>query len=194
MTSREKLYLGTSRAAWGYLFLYFDVNLGTINLLPNAAGYFLLLSAIRFLEEERRDLSLLRPLGMFLAAWYGADWVMSLWGSSLNGLIPALQLLVVVVGLYFHFQLFTDFAALAHLYKGPGDTLDRQLLICRTVQTLLQTALIAMTYLSQWMREVWDYVSIVLMLVDVIIGLCLMMTLFELRKRFRDSNSEILPS
>ena len=30
MTDREKLYNGVSAAAWSYLFLYFNVNLGRV--------------------------------------------------------------------------------------------------------------------------------------------------------------------
>ena len=33
MTDRKTLYDGISHAAWGYLFLYLDINLGTVSLL-----------------------------------------------------------------------------------------------------------------------------------------------------------------
>ncbi len=52
-----------------------------------------------------------------------------------------------MAGLYFHFQLFTDFAHLAERYQGEGETLDRRLLRLRTVQALLQTALTASVFL-----------------------------------------------
>ena len=31
----ERLYRGVSHAAWAYFFLYFDVNLGSLNILPD---------------------------------------------------------------------------------------------------------------------------------------------------------------
>lgn len=62
MTSHpEALYRGVSHAAWGYLFLYLDVNLGTVSILPAFVGYLLFWSAISALEGEVRDLSLSRP-------------------------------------------------------------------------------------------------------------------------------------
>ena len=37
MTSHpEALYRGVSHAAWGYLFLYLDVNLGTVSKIGRA--------------------------------------------------------------------------------------------------------------------------------------------------------------
>ena len=35
MTDRETLYRGASHAAWGYFFLYLDINLGALNILPD---------------------------------------------------------------------------------------------------------------------------------------------------------------
>ena len=84
MTDRETLYRGASHAAWGYFFLYIDINLGTLNILPDWAAYLLFLSAIRKLQGERRDLALLRPLGILLAVWNGADWLAVLGGGALT--------------------------------------------------------------------------------------------------------------
>ena len=46
MTQRQTLYAGVSRAAWGYFFLYFDIRLGQLNILPEFGAYLLFLSAI----------------------------------------------------------------------------------------------------------------------------------------------------
>ena len=63
MTDRKTLYDGISHAAWGYLFLYLDINLGTVSVLPRFVGWLMFLSAIEKLKAERRDLALLRSLG-----------------------------------------------------------------------------------------------------------------------------------
>lgn len=69
MTQYQTLYTGVSRAAWGYIFLYIDFKLGTVSILPSFVGIFLFLSAIDLLKGSRRDLSLLRPLGILLAVF-----------------------------------------------------------------------------------------------------------------------------
>ena len=115
MTDRETLYRGASHAAWGYFFLYLDINLGALNILPDWAAYLLFLSAIGKLQGERRDLALLRPLGILLALWNGADWGLALFGGSVTGHLPPVDLVISVVQLYFHFQFLTDGGGLPDL-------------------------------------------------------------------------------
>ena len=73
MTDYHKLYTGIGRAAWGYFFIYFDINLNTVSILPSFIGYLLFLSAINYLCDEQRELNLLRTLGVILALcpWVG---------------------------------------------------------------------------------------------------------------------------
>ena len=54
-----------SHAAWGYFFLYFDVNLGPLNVLPDWAAYLLFLSAIGKLRGEQRDFLLYTEIKRF---------------------------------------------------------------------------------------------------------------------------------
>ena len=39
-------YRGLTKIAWGYVFLHLNLNLGTLNVLPNWVGYLLFFSAI----------------------------------------------------------------------------------------------------------------------------------------------------
>lgn len=185
MKYRQTLYTGVSRAAWGYFFLYFDFNIGTVSVLPSFVGVLLFLSAIHLLKEERRDLALLQPLGILLAVWHGADWAASWFGGTLDGRFAVLSLIISLAGLYFHFQLFTDFAALAAKYQQPEAELDRRLLRWRTIQTVLLTAMALVSYPAQWLSEWWDYIIMAMAVVGLIAGICLMMALFPLRKVFQ---------
>ena len=124
MTDQHTLYSGLSNAAWGYFFLNFDFNLGTVSILPRFVGFLLFLSAIKKLSGERRDLALLRPLCLLLAAWNAIDWLLSWTGGNLDGHILFLDLLVAVAGLYFHFQFLTDIAVFAEQYQPEGGDLD----------------------------------------------------------------------
>ena len=135
----QTLYQGVSHAAWGYFFLYFDVNLGPLNVLPDWAAYLLFLSAIGKLRGEQRDFLLLRPLGIALAAWNGADWLLSWAGRSVDGLFLPLDLLIAVAGIYFHFQFLTDCAELASVHQPPEAGVDQRIRQWRTVQTVLLT-------------------------------------------------------
>ena len=67
--------------------------------------------------------ALLRPLGILLLIWHGADWVFSWFGGTLDGHFDIISLIISLAGLYFHFQLFTDFAALAAKFSSQRTAL-----------------------------------------------------------------------
>ena len=182
MTNYQKLYDGISKAAWGYFFIYFDFNINTVSVLPSFVGYILFLSAISYLQGEERDLSLLHTLGVILALWHGAKWLVS-WGSfDLDGIWQFADIIISLVNLYFHFQFLTNLASIAAKYQSEGYELDSKLLRYRTIQTVILTAITITTHLHSWLLEVWAFIIIVMVIVYVVIGICLMKALFDLRK------------
>lgn len=201
MTDYERLYTGLSHAAWGYFLLHFNFNLNfdsvSINILPSFAGALLLLSAVDKLSAERRDLKLLRPLCMILAAWHLADWLLALAGTSLTGKLLFLDLIFTVVLLYFHFQFLTDMAAIAEKYQPEGETLNRRILRRRTVLLVLATiadvasGLFQAADLGQMMKMEMPFGLLtialgVLLAVTLIVIVMIMFSLFQLRRYVRD--------
>lgn len=185
MMERQTLYRGISCAAWGYFFEYFDFNLNGVSALPAFVGFWLLLKATRLMEEERRDLALLRPLGLILLAWNFLDWLGSFGGDSLkNGsdLLQILNLVVSLANVYFHFQLLTDLAAIAAKYQGEDYAMDVRLLHLRTWQTIFLTVAVLMMYLP--LGDWWEGLALCIMVAGMITSLCIMMSLFSLRKLF----------
>lgn len=193
MTDREILYSGLSNAAWGYFFLHIDFNVNTVSVLPRFVGYLLLLSAIGKLSGERRDLALLRPLCVLLAVWSGVDWLFSWAGADLNGLFPPVDLLIEVMGLYFHFQFLTDMAALAEAYQPEGGNLGQRLRRRRAAYTVLCTVMSVFRRLPYGrFQEDAVVVMIALLAVMVVMMLFIMGGLFELRRIFREQEENRL--
>ena len=58
--------------AWAYLLLHLDLTFGTVNVLPDWAGYLLILDALPALAKEESSASLLKPLCIILALWEGS--------------------------------------------------------------------------------------------------------------------------
>lgn len=187
MTDRETAYRGLSRAAWGYFFLFFNLNLGTLNVLPNFAGWLLLRSACTRLVPLRRDLALLRPLCMLLAAWNGVDWVLALFSGEPGGWLFPLSVLAGVVTLYFHFQFLTDMAVLAEAHQPEGDGLDRRLRRRRTVLVVAATAASPLAAVAEQLPEdVRTAAAFLLVVVGCGAALLVMLALFALRRCFRE--------
>lgn len=192
MTERQTDYRAFSRMAWGYLFLFFDINLGSVSILPGFVGFLLFFSAIQVLAPKQRSLALLRPLCLLLAAYYLAQWVLSWFGSSwLEGFL-FLTLLAAAVELYFHFQLLTDLADLAQLYQPPGRDLDQKLLNRRTVLVLLTTVGNLLLFLFPGSLEHSPLSLGLLAFLSFLVALFVMTALFSLRRCYWEATE--LPS
>lgn len=186
MNDRKTMYDGLSCAAWGYLFLILDINLGTVSILPRFVGWLLFLDAIEKLKGARRDLALLRPLGILMALWTGADWLASWVGGNVDGLFLPLDLVTAAAAIYFHFQFLTDLAALAETYC-PEEGLRRPILRWRAAQTVLITVIALVSDLPPWLSGgVREGALLVLSLVYCILGICLMAAIFSLRRCFKE--------
>lgn len=188
MTDYQKLYTGIGRAAWGYFFIYFDINLNTVSILPSFIGYLLFLSAINHLCDEERELNLLRTLGIILTVWHIASWFASFGAIKLDGMLPAVDIIIGVVNIYFHFQLLTNLASIAAKYQPEGYELDAKLLRYRTMQTVMLTAVIILGYLAKWQTELVTVISVGMIIVYLIVAVLLMKALFDLRRCLRMDN------
>lgn len=182
MTDYQKLYSGISKAAWGYFFLYFNINFNNVSILPSFVGYLLFLSAINLLKDEERELSLLRTLAVIMALWTGVEWLASFVGLNLEGMWQFIDIIISLVNLYFHFQFLTNLASIAAKYQPEGYELDAKLLRYRTLQTIMLTAIEVVLCFQPWLSEAWTVISVCMVIVYVIAGICLMKALFDLRK------------
>lgn len=186
-TEFEKLCRGVSKAAWAYFFLYFDFNLFLLNVLPDFVCYILLWQAIGLLSGEERDLELLRPLCVLLGARSGIDYLLSVFGISVSAvpLVDMLLLILDAAALYFHFQLFTDFARIAQRYQREGESLDRRMLKLRAVQAILTTLTAVVVYLFPQPQR-YEMLYIAITIAALVVAMMLMFGLFALRRCLRD--------
>ena len=191
MTNYQKLYDGISKAAWGYFFIYFNININTVSLIPSFVGYLLFLSAIEHLKDEERELSLLHTLGVILVGWHSVAWLSSWFSFNLDGALQFIDIIISLVNLYFHFQLLTNLASIATKYQPEGYEQDAKLLRYRTLQTVMLTAILIITRLHPWLSEVWTYISVVMLIVYLIAGICLMKALFDLRRCLPTNEEQI---
>lgn len=196
MKDRAAFYRAISHVAWAYLFLHLNINLGSLNILPDWVGYLLILSALNTLGEEEPSAPLLRPLGELLALWEGVRWVMALLGREVS-LYPV-DLVAGILALYFHFQLLTNLAQIARRYPPPGESVEaipgagsgqpsnppaplwKRLLRLRTARTLLITVsiLVPVLFLT------WSALAITLVAAHLVVAILLMSALFRLRRSF----------
>lgn len=188
MTDYGKIYDGISKAIWGYFFLYFDINLGTISILPSFVGYILFLKAIDLLEEEERELSLLKTLGLILVAWNVIEWLAKCVGYSFGNKWQFVTLIAGLLNMYFHFQFLTNIASIAIKHQEENCAYDKTLLSCRTIQTLMLTVFLVVTNLSFIPEDILIYPTFILAIIYIIVCIYIMATLNGLRKNLKTEN------
>lgn len=178
---QNKLCNAIKQIGLAYLFIHLHINIGTIDILPDWLGYLWIFQALSVIGEEIPSAKLLRPLGVVLTVWMFLDWVLAVFGVSLNHILGYLGSVENVVGtvihLYFHFQLLTNLAQLAAKYQCPS---ERVLLTLRTIRTVIST-LFALQIPWEYCDVIyWSYIGIAV--VQVIVALWICVRLFTFRE------------
>ena len=202
---REDICRALSKIAWGYVFLYFNLNFSMgghqLNVLPDWVCYVNLWGSILLLEGSLRDLKLLRNFCIFLGAVACGTWLGTIFGLELPHALVLWSLLVTVISIYFHFQLLTVLVqGIESGFFGTGAVnagLSNRLRMCRNLQAVLQTATALPVFL-------WDYrtggsaaveglggaLVIFLAIAGFIMALVLVFALFKLRRCVREETGE----
>ena len=171
----EKLAHAIGLVAWGYVFLYFNLTLGSLNIIPNWVCYLLIGKAIGQLKDASPAIALLSPLSILLAALELCFWVFALIGiDGQNYFLKLLGLLLAILSLYFHFQLLTDLVA---LLQRAGISGTKKLLLLRTVRTVLAAV---MALPIPWQNSV--VLTVIVAVSGVVVGLWVCVVLVGLRK------------
>ncbi len=178
------------KIAWGYVFLHFHINLGTLDVLPDFLGFLWILQGIWVLRREVESAGLLEPFGIFLVAWNLLKWLAAIFGGILpsfdmDSIATVVTLFVAVIPLYFHFQLQTDLATVADRYKTERGGFIRLL---RTVYTVLTTALFLRVLIP--IDEDFAWISTVVMVVSLLAAVVLCFQLFGLARDLSDWDDE----
>lgn len=109
----NKLPSAFKKIAFGYILICFNFNLGPIDILPDFAGYILMLSAVGLLSEYTEQTSLLKPFGVALALYEALLWILPDISEGLPEAMLIVELVIGAINIYFHFQLITDVITVA---------------------------------------------------------------------------------
>ena len=183
VTYHERLSKQLYNIAAAYFMLHIDFTLFVVNVFPDWLGYVFILNALKIIGEEEPSIMLLRPLCIVLIVWEGMKWIAATLGASMS--IALLDIIVLVVQLYLHFQLLTNLANVA-LRHGSVPSHDN-LLIYRTVRTVLATAVYLLT---PWM-DANHWLNIIMLSIYVIAGLLICRDLYCLSKEIRSEGRKI---
>ena len=140
MTERKKLAAALGKVAWAYVFFYLDLNLFGLNVLPEWIGWLLIWNALSVIAPRIPTAGLLWTPVQIVCLWDMFSWLPGVLGledlRATAGLLETAALVMAVLSFWFHFQFFTDLAALA---EAEGCPRGKQLRILRAVNVLAPT-------------------------------------------------------
>ena len=163
------------KIAWGYVFIYFSINLGAVDILPAWIGFILILQALDGVAEREPSAKLLKPFAFVLITVALIRWVVAWFSGSLN--FAWVSIIIGIIGLYFHFQLLTNLADAAT--KG-GSRYGKKLRFYRNLQVLLVTVLTMMN--AAIIPSSWEAFNWVMLGLTAILIIGLVWTLFSYAK------------
>ena len=180
MEQKEQLSRALRKIFWAYILLYFDINLGTIDILPAWIGYIHFNQAINdCIEKEESSANLLKPICLILTIYRLIDWFVIMLGLEMNIII--VREVFSVIALYFHFQFLTNLANVARKYEC---SIENTLLALRTVHTVMMTIL---TFTMHFSEIEWLSLMIMVAQVFITIFICYVIGRF---RRMIDENIE----
>lgn len=172
MEEREQLSRALRKIFWGYVFLYFNLYLGTINLLPAALSFFLFYQAIRdCLEKEEEDTELLKSMCMILGVYHLINEFIIMFQIPVE--LFLIEEIMAVLALYFHFQFLTNLSNIADKYSYLAVDI---LLTLRTVSTVIMTIL---TFTMNFKEVEWLSLMIMVAQVFITIFICFVIGKFR---------------
>lgn len=159
---------GVGIVARGFTLLYVDMNFGTVNILPDWAGYFLLWKAAGRLGRQEPQFLRLKPLALLLTVFDGACWLAGLFGAAVS--VTAVTVIVGIVSLYFEYQFLTELGHLAVRCGSPSGKWFYRLRILRaamlTFLMLFRTPL--MERAAGWPQWIgWSVLAAALVMIAV---------------------------
>lgn len=127
--------------------IVFNFNIGTIDILPDWLGFYLIYKAIQEIGKFESSALLMNKIAFFLFGYHLLEWILNIFGISLD--IVSLYLFVNILTLYLYYHLFTSISLICESKKSSYTKIIVQL---RNVLTVTHTLSSLSVYLikTEW--------------------------------------------
>ncbi len=162
--TRDSYIKALSRIIWGYIFIYININIGVLDILPNWLGYVFIINALDVVYEAKHSVLSLKTHCVLLGIWNGTLWISSLIGISSS--INIISIIISIVELYFHFMLLT---LIWKISKDHGCCTNNRLKQLRNIWTILMTIF---AIPANWNNYIFLKYGVIVAILVVVIWIC----------------------
>ncbi len=182
----KTLSYAVKRIAVSYIFIYFSINIWSVDILPEWLGYFMIASVLPIISEQEKSAGLLRPFGIALGIWNIIEWLMKITGAEWN--LKLIGLIMGIITIYFHFQLITNIASL-----DIEQSKRKRLITLRTIVVILHTLVCVSLYIpaNLFDEEVYTYIIMFMGVTQVILCIWIAGELFGLSGTLKQEEAEV---
>lgn len=171
------------KIAIGYVFIFLDINIGTIDIMPNWLGYIFFYQSIPSIAEYEKSAKLLKPIITVLGTYEMIYWIFKILDFNID--IYILDIIISALKLYLDFQFITNIADIAFSHQYPD---SQKLYILRNIQTILITLIVLTIYWNKLNTG-----SIVYIILSFFITIWICISLFQYAKYERNlSNIDLM--
>ncbi len=157
----KSLSWAIKKTAIGYIFIYINIKIATVDILPNWAGYIMIITALPILAQKVNSAKLLKPLGIILCIGAVINWGLDIIAYPIS--VHIISVLIGIIGIYFHFQLITNIAEIT-----VDEARKKRLIILRSLTVILDTIIIFISLIfSTIYGEIYMYITFVIAIVKL---------------------------
>lgn len=184
MTSNiQDIRSSVKKIAWGFFLIHMHINLGPVDILPDWAGFALMVSVLTFVVAFEEDIKKLRIVGISLLVWNVIAWAGSVFG--IEAYLGYVAVIPAIGRMYFFYKLFCELAGLSDKYCCSYGSVFRFLGIANAVINALSATVSYLTLIFAD-QEIFIVVSMFVLAIALIVMLFSMITLFRFSNALKD--------
>ena len=184
MTSNiQDVRSAVKKIAWGFFLMHMHINLGPVDILPDWAGYALMVSALAVIVAFEEDLKKLRAVGIALLVWNVISWAGSFFG--IGAYLGYVAVIPAIGGMYFFYKLFCELADLSDQYSCPQGSALRFWGIANVVIKVISTAVSYLVLIFSD-EEIFVVAGMVVLALALVVMIGSMITLFSFSGALKD--------
>lgn len=177
--NKYKYIQAIKRIGYGYLLTLVNINIGTINIIPDWLGYYFFHTGIQEISQYEKSTELLEPLNIILGVYEFIIWCLKIIGIEIDHY--AFTVILSIISLYFHFQLLTNIATIA---KTHGSIHAKRIFQLRNANVIFITVMQLLVLLRHnhlvlyILAKTYNSILYVLLLIGLIIGIWICRIMF----------------
>ena len=160
--TQENYIIALKKIRNALLLIFFSINLGTLDILPDWVAYILMYQSVIILGEEEKSALLLKNLFISLIGYYFIDWLFKIVGITLN--IHIVTEIFMIIRLYANFQLMTHIIDISIAHQSK---MSNKIKNVRNMMTIILTCLSLISYFGT--NEIMQVIMIIALIVYFIL-------------------------